>query len=181
MPSTAIADLKGDAVVKIVGRVRLLERALDAPLTGTRCACFSLAIFDIGSDSGGLVVEECDGVPFDVEDATGSIRVTPLPFRIVSGRDTAVVRRLPEIAPGPGFLPYLESRADRPSSGHQAALALAQRRFPLRVRELAIKEGVTVALIGRVSYPGGKNDMGAATLTCPDAGELVVSADDGKQ
>jgi hypothetical protein len=67
--------------------------------------------------------------------------------------------------------------ADRPSPGHQAALALAQRRFPLRVRELAIKEGVTVALIGRVSQPPGSSNARALTLTCPDAGELVVSAD----
>lgn len=44
-------------VSKLVGKVAVDDKVLIAPLTGRACACWSLTIDDLGSESGGRLVE----------------------------------------------------------------------------------------------------------------------------
>lgn len=176
VPRTPIADLKAGGVVKIVGRVRL-QRRLTSPLTGAQCACFSLEITSVGGENHTVLVADSEAVPFDVEDATGTIEVDPVLFRIVPGSNTTAVRRLPQVEPGSIFLDYLEFRADRASSGHQSALACMRQSSPLIVCEHAIRDGETVAVLGEVSLLRDSGDSRSLVLTSPDTADVVVSTE----
>lgn len=173
-PRTSIADLKVGSVAKIVGRVRL-QQGLTAPLAGGRCACYSLEVTHVGGESQAILVSDSRGVPFDVEDTTGKLKVDTTLFRLVSGRDSTIAHRLPRTDPRPTFLQYLESHADRASSGHQAALALVRQRAPLHVCEQAVCDGDTVAVLGQVAERREANGSRALVLMSPDTSELVIS------
>jgi hypothetical protein len=65
--------LPDPSVGRIIGVVKQLERSVTAPLTGRSCVFYRVCAYE----SSELLVEECDGVAFELVDGSGSARIDP--------------------------------------------------------------------------------------------------------
>lgn len=74
--SWPIARLPENTIGRVIGRVRLLETSLTAPLSGRACAYYMIVVTRDREDSR-EIVEEQRGVPFAIEDETGRAIVDP--------------------------------------------------------------------------------------------------------
>lgn len=99
-PRVDIRDAR-DGRVKLVGRARLIGAGLTAPLTGRRCACYDVTVYQLDADGGATkVAAESHGVPFLVDDGTGVAHVDPADAELVlvhdAQRETGLRDRVPE-------------------------------------------------------------------------------------
>jgi hypothetical protein len=74
--SSTIAQLPEGEVVRVIGRAREHGARLRAPLTGRACLYYVVRVYDL-DPAAGVVAEEARGVPFRLEDATGSTLIDP--------------------------------------------------------------------------------------------------------
>jgi hypothetical protein len=76
-PRTPISDAFDGQVIRIVGTVRYGERTLTSPLSGRRCALYSIVVEDEDTASRSATggVREDAGVDFFLEDASATARI----------------------------------------------------------------------------------------------------------
>lgn len=79
-----IAELPEDTLGRVIGRAKLLEETLTAPLTGRECVYYNVRVSE-GEQPGTTVIDDHRGVPFVLEDSTGRAIVDP------TGAETVVV------------------------------------------------------------------------------------------
>jgi hypothetical protein len=173
---TAIDKATAEQLVKLVGQVSLGPEVLQAPLTGSECACYFLTVDDIGSENGGRLVEVSEGAPFSLKDSDVTIVVHPFNFRIIASQSTVVSENAPRNTERLDYLErYLEREADQ--GKHQGTLAALRSQWPLKIREMTIRDGATVAAYGYIETQEESNGGTSVRLTCPDDGALLISDD----
>lgn len=183
MPRTAVSAVRPGTMVKLVGRVRLLETPLQAPLTGQPCAYFHLCIqhreLDSEDDAFGrtrltsswvTIRHAVERRPFLLEDETGSALVK------LDAPEVLILRAATEISgllrpPPPQLLDYMLEHG------------LPEWRFrSLRWEERILAEGEEVAVLGRATVEAGDGGVGepltpVVLADAPDAPVRVATMD----
>lgn len=138
-----IIELADDELAKVVGRARVLDEALEAPLTKRRCVYFVATVEEHRSTGRSsywkTVIREARGVPFMLEDGSGRALVDATAARIsidFDGRSQS----------GTFDDPTETEKAFLARHGQQGQGWIFNRR--LRYREAVIEDGETIAVLG---------------------------------
>ncbi|HTL38127.1 MAG TPA: GIDE domain-containing protein [Kofleriaceae bacterium] len=138
-----INELRDDELGKVVGRARVLDEALEAPLTKRRCVYFVATVEEHRSTGRSsywkTVIREARGVPFMLEDDSGRALVDATAARIsidFDGRSQS----------GTFDDPTETEKAFLARHGQQGQGWIFNRR--LRYREAVIEDGETIAVLG---------------------------------
>lgn len=157
--STPVARLVEGEVVKVCGRARVLERVLEAPLTGRQCVFYRALVEEPGKGDGRLdsdgwhpLVDEYNSTDFLVEDATGSVRVHvdgAEPVLVLDASFWSAIFNSPT--------PRLEAYLAQYGQASKNWLGINR---SLRYREGVLEPGEEVAVLGVVRFelapdPGG--------------------------
>ena len=168
-PLRTIAAFSEGSAAKIMGRVRLVDVALEAPLSGRQCAYYEVVVEEGGGENGwNELAREARGVPFFVEDDTGRALVDPHDAVVVVVVDDDTGS---DWGSGWGDEPTAAERALLERHGVNSKIWIFNR--GLRYREGVLAPGDLVTVLGRgvrkpgaggVHAPGGDRDVPAVRL-----------------
>ncbi|HEX5062076.1 MAG TPA: GIDE domain-containing protein [Kofleriaceae bacterium] len=132
MPAKKIGELSDDERAKIVGRVRALGEALEAPISGRRCVAYSVSVVE--QEQNASHIRETKAVAFVVEDGSGRALVDPTAARIaIDGGPSVQTGTLHD--PTPAAEDLLLRHGKRPRHG-------------VLYREAVITDGESIAVLG---------------------------------
>lgn len=140
--TTPIRDVKSGDIVRIEGRVRVIEPVLNAPLTGRACVHYDLQVEKQASKNRmERVIGETKSVPFAVEDDSGVATVEVTSFQATVELDRDETPREPTAAQ----LKLLQAHKldDRSAFGLRKQLTF---------REGVLEAGERVVVMGRARW-----------------------------
>jgi hypothetical protein len=159
MSATPIKDVVSGARVKIKGRLGYQGEPIAAPLTGRKCAYYSLRVDVAGPNKTWLpVVKEEKGSDFVLDDGTGKAIVHYHADKVVATHDAGMHSRAPE-GKKIDLAGFLASRGQESFEGKE-----------LRCFEGVLEEGEIVAAAGV-----GKWDGKTLVLSAPDGDTMLIT------